>query len=252
MKHYNIQNYIRYKKDLEKVIARIKIKEHYSLYERDTLVTLFMPLVENIARKFATSQQASGVMSILDLIQEGNVNLIKAVDRIDWDKFSESEDEEKTMKSFLSKRIKGGIRRAIDKNRGQMRLPEHVTNSIRKNFGKDKKAVAMFFNSIFLSIDAVREDDDMFMQIEDKSEPYNQVFLNMYLTSLLKQHLTDKEFHVLRLSYGLDCDKHSAKQIADYLNIEGTGAYVRVSQLKKQAVDKLIENVDHSQVLDYL
>ena len=133
-----------------------------------------------------------------------------------------------------------------------MRLPEHVTNSIRKNFGKDKKAVAMFFNSIFLSIDAVREDDDMFMQIEDKSEPYNQVFLNMYLTSLLKQHLTDKEFHVLRLSYGLDCDKHSAKQIADYLNIEGTGAYVRVSQLKKQAVDKLIENVDHSQVLDYL
>ena len=252
MKHYNIQNYIRYKTDLEKTIARIKIKEHYSLYDRNELITLFMPLVENIARKFATSQQASGVMSILDLLQEGHLNLIKAVDRIDWDKMAESEDQEKTMKSFLSKRIKGGIRRAIDKNRGQMRLPEHVTNSIRKNFGKDKKAVAMFFNSIFLSIDATREDDDMFMQIEDKSEPYNQVFLNMYLTSLLKQHLNDKEFHVLRLSYGLDCEKHSAKEIARCLDIEGSGAYVRVSQLKKQAVDKLIENVDHSQVLDYL
>ena len=252
MKHYNIQNYIRYKTDLEKTIARIKIKEHYSLYDRNELITLFMPLVENIARKFATSQQASGVMSILDLLQEGHLNLIKAVDRIDWDKMAESEDQEKTMKSFLSKRIKGGIRRAIDKNRGQMRLPEHVTNSIRKNFGKDKKAVAMFFNSIFLSIDATREDDDMFMQIEDKSEPYNQVFLNMYLTSLLKQHLNDKEFHVLRLSYGLDCEKHSAKEIARCLNIEGSGAYVRVSQLKKQAVDKLIENVDHSQVFDYL
>ena len=252
MKHYNIQNYIRYKTDLEKTIARIKIKEHYSLYDRNTLITLFMPLVENIARKFATSQQASGVMAITDMIQEGNLNLCKAVDRIDWEKMAESEDQEKTMKSFLSKRIKGGIRRAIDKNRGQMRLPEHVTNSIRKNFGKDKKAVAMFFNSIFLSIDATREDDDMFMQIEDKSEPYNQVFLNMYLTSLLKQHLNDKEFHVLRLSYGLDCEKHSAKEIARCLDIEGSGAYVRVSQLKKQAVDKLIENVDHSQVLDYL
>ena len=252
MKHYNIQNYIRYKTDLEKTIARIKIKEHYSLYNRNELITLFMPLVENIARKFATSQQASGVMSILDLIQEGSVSLIKAVDRIDWNKISESEDQEKTMKSFLSKRIKGGIRREIDKNRGQMRLPEHVTNEIRKNFGKDKKAVAMFFNSIFLSIDAARDDDDMFIQIEDKSEPYNQEFLNMYLTSLLKQHLNDKEFHVLRLSYGLDCDKHSANQIAEYLGIEGSGAYVRVSQLKKQAVDKLIENVDHSQVLDYL
>ena len=253
MKSYNIQNYIRYKKDLEQSYKRLQQGYDYQDYTRDDLIILFMPLVENIARKFATSQQASGVMSINDLIQEGNVNLIKAVDRIDWDKMAESEDQEKTMKSFLSKRIKGGIRRAIDINRGQMRLPEHITNEIRKNFGKDKKMVAMFFNSIFLSIDSgTRDDDDMLYQIEDKSEPYNQVFLNMYLTSLLKQHLDDKEFHVLRLSYGLDCDKHSAKQIADYLNIEGSGAYVRVSQLKKQAVNKLIENVDHSQVIDYL
>ena len=253
MKHYNIQNYIRYKKDVEETIKRIELKEHFSLYDRDQLITLFLPLVENLARKFATSQQASGVMAITDLIQEGSLNLIKAIDRIDWEKINESEDQEKTLKSFLSKRIKGGIRRAIDINRGQMRLPEHVINDIRKNFGKDKKAVAMFFNSIFLSIDAgTREDDDLFLQIEDKSEPYNQEFLNMYLMSLLKSHLNKKEVDVLRLSYGLDCDKHSAKEIAEKLGIEGSGAYVRISQLKKQAVDKLIENVDHSQVLDYL
>jgi len=252
MKHYNINNYIRYKNDIENTIKRIPKKQFHE-YTRDELVTTFLPLVENLARKFATSQQASGVMAITDLIQEGALNLIKAVDRIDWEKINESEDKEKTLKSFLSKRIKGGIRRAIDINRGQMRLPEHVTNSIRKNFGKDKKAVAMFFNSIFLSIDAgTRDDDDLFLQIEDKSEPYNQVFLNMYLTSLLKQHLTDKEYHVLRLSYGLDCDKHSAKEIAKHLSIEGSGAYVRVSQLKKQAVDKLITSVDHSQVIDFL
>lgn len=252
MKHYNIQNYIRYKKDLESTLNRLEGKM-WDEYTRDELIIKFMPLVENLARKFATSQQASGVMAITDMIQEGHINLIKAVDRIDWDKINESEDQEKTLKSFLAKRIKGGIRREIDKNRGQMRLPEHVLSSIRKNFGKDKKAVAMFFNSIFLSIDAPsRDDDDIFTQIEDKSEPYNQEFLNMYLTSLLKQHLTDKEFHVLRMSYGLDCDKHSANEIAAELKIEGKGAYVRVSQLKKQAVNKLIENVDHSQVLDYL
>ena len=192
-------------------------------------------------------------MAITDLIQEGNLNLCKAVDRIEWSMINESEDQEKTIKSFLSKRIKGGIRRAVDTNRGQMRLPEHVTNEIRKNFGKDKKMVAMFFNSIFLSIDAgTRDDDDMLYQIEDTSEPYNQEFLCMYLISLLKQHLNVNEFNVLRLSYGLDCEKQSAKEIAKQLGIEGTGAYVRVSQLKKQAVDKLIENVDHSQVLDYL
>jgi len=252
MKYYNINNYIRYKNDLESSIKRLDDKE-YNDHSRKELITRFMPLVENIGRKFATSQQASGVMSILDIIQEGNLNLIKAVDRIDWGMIEDSDDSEKTLKSFLSKRIKGGIRRAIDFNRGQMRLPEHVTNSIRKNFGKDKKMVAMFFNSIFLSIDAgTRDDDDLFLQIEDKSEPYNQEFLNLYLTSLLKQHLEPNEYEVLRLSYGLDCDRHSANQIAEKLGVKGKGAYVRVSQLKKQAVDKLIANVDHSQVLDYL
>jgi RNA polymerase sigma factor (sigma-70 family) len=252
MKHYNIQNYIRYKKDLEVSIKRIPNKEFHE-YTRDELIITFLPLVENLARKFATSQQASGVMAITDLIQEGSLNLCKAVDRVDWVTIDQSEDKEKTLKSFFAKRIKGGIRRAVDANRGQMRLPEHVINEVRKNFGKDKKMVAMFFNSIFLSIDAGgRDDDDMLYQIEDTSEPYNQEFLCMYLISLLKQHLDVKEFDVLRLSYGLDCEKQPAKEIAKHLGIEGAGAYVRVSQLKRQAVDKLIENVDHSQVIDYL
>jgi len=157
------------------------------------------------------------------------------------------------LKSFLSKRIKGGIRRAIDINRGQMRLPEHVINSIRKNFGKDKKMVAMFFNSIFLSIDDKPKDENNWAyQIPDESEPYNINMLNSYLKSLLKKHLHWKEYEVLRLSYGLDCEKCSATEIARQLDINGSSSYVRVSQLKKQAVDKLIENVDHSQVLDFV
>ena len=251
MKHYNIQNYIRYKEDFEVTLKRIPNKE-WKDYTRDELIMVFMPPVENIARKFATSQQASGVMAITDMIQEGHLNLIKAVDRIFWEKIEESEDQEKTLKSFLSKRIKGGIRRAVDINRGQMRLPEHVTNSIRKNFGKDKKAVAMFFNSIFLSIDANPSNEDMVYQIPDTSEPYNIDLLNLYLKSLCQSHLNKNEYEVIRLSYGLDCDKHSADKIAKKLGIEGSSSYVRVSQLKKQAVDKLIENVDHSQVLDFL
>jgi len=83
MKHYNIQNYIRYKNDLEATLKRIPNREFHE-YTRNELVITFLPLVENLARKFATSQQASGVMSITDLIQEGSISLIKAVDRIDW------------------------------------------------------------------------------------------------------------------------------------------------------------------------
>ena len=70
--------------------------------------------------------------------------------------------------------------------------------------------------------------------------------------SLLHVHLTDKEADVIILSYGLHCDKMSAKEIANKLNIRGDSAYVRVSQLKRQAIDKLINTVDYSQVVDFL
>ena len=251
MKKYNIQNYIRYKEDVKQAVARLEGKM-WDEYTREELTTKFLPLVENIARKFATSQQASGVMSIMDMIQSGSLGLVQAVRKLDYEKLRESEDMEKTLKSFFAKRIKGSIRRQIDSNRGSIRIPEHKLNEIRKDFGKDKKMVEMFFNSVFLSIDANPNDEDMVYQIPDTSEPYNIDLLNLYLKGLCQAHLSDREYQVLRLSYGLDCDKHSATQIAEYLGIEGSSSYVRISQLKRQAVDKLIENVDHSQVLDFV
>ena len=253
MKKYNIRNYVRYKDDVKASINLIEFKA-FQDYTRDELIVTFLPLVENIARKFSTSDQASGVMDITDLIQDGSLGLMRAVDKIIWETVVESEDPEKTLKSFLSKRIKGAIRRAIDINRGDIRIPEHKLTEIRKDNGQNKVMVAMFFNSIFLSIDEQVNDDDenMMHQIPDQSEPYNIALLNVYLTGLLKKHLDKKEFEVLRLSYGLNCDKHSANQIAHILNIEGSSAYVRVSEIKKQAVLKLIENVDSSQVIDYL
>ena len=249
MKKYNIKNYVRHKEDIK---SSMPINKPYSFYTRNELIVRFMPLVENISRKFATSQEASGVMSILDIMQEGYLNLIKAVDKIDWEKVTASEDVEQTLKSFLSKRIRGGIRRAIDKNRGTMRIPEHKLNEMRKDGGKDKKMVEMFFNSIFLSVDANPKNEDMVYQIPDKSDPYNEQLLNAYLMSLLNKYLTDDEAYVLSKSYGLTGKKLSAKQIAKDLGIQGVSDYVRVSELKKQAVQKLIDTVDHSQVLDYL
>ena len=252
MKKYNIKNYIRYKEDVKTSIRRIPKKKEFAYYTQEELKVLFLPLVENVARKFSTADQASGVLSILDLIQIGNKGLCHAVERIERDTLMESPDQEKTIKSFLSKRIRGAIRRGIDTHRGTMRIPEHKLNEIRRD-SKNKKMVEMFFNSIFLSIDSKpRDDDDMLYQIPDNSEPYNIALLNSYLIGLLKKNLDYREYEVLRLSYGLDCEKHSAKQIAEKLNIVGASDYVRVSELKKAAVRKLIDNVDHSQVLDYL
>ena len=250
MKKYNVQNYIRYKEDLKRSMPPEKF---YDYYTRDEMIIKFMPLVENLARKFATSQQASGVLTINDLIQEGNKGLILAVDKLDWDKLIDSEDIEQTLKSFFSKRIKGAIRRAIDINRGDIKIPEHKLNEIRKN-PKDEKIVSIFFNSIFSSIDENfgAEEEDPVYQIPDNSEPYNITLLNTYLLSLMKQHLTFTEYEVLRLFYGLDCDKQSSSQIAQKLNIKVSTANVRVSQIKKEAIDKLIANTDANQVIDYL
>ena len=210
-----------------------------------------MPLAENLARKFSTTQQASGVMTINDIIQEANKNLVIAVDKIIWDTIYEADDPEQRLKSFLSKRIKGGVRRAIDTNRGTMRIPEHKLNEIRKNFNEDKKLVELFFNSVFISLDAPSQDG-MVTEIPDKINTYNKELLAIVVKNIMLDHLNHKEYQVLRLSFGLDCDKKSAKEIADVLGIKGTSSYVRVSQLKKQAIDKLIENVDHSQVVDFL
>ena len=251
MKKYNVKNYIRYKEDLKRCNSKIPIKNFID-YTPEELKIVFLPLVENIGRKFATSQEASGVMSINDIIQEGSFQLCKAVDKIDRLRLMQSEDIEQTLKSFLAKRIRGGIRREIDKNRGTMRIPEHKLNEIRKDGGKDKKMVAMFFNSIFLSIDANPNDDNMVYQIPDKSDPYNETLLNAYIMSLLSKNLEWNEMLVLSKSYGLDGPKWSANEIAAALELKGVSAYVRVSELKKQAVQKLIDNVDHSQVLDYL
>ena len=251
MKKYNINTYRLYKEDVKQTIKSLP-DINYEQLTRNQLITKFMPLVENIAKKFSTAAQASGTLDILDIIQEGSVGLVKAVDRIDWNVFNLSEDKEKTMKSFLSKRIRGAIRRSIDMYRGDMRIPEHKLNDIRKNFGKDEKMVAMFFNSIFLSTDDTMGDGASVYEVEDKSEPYNMDLLNAYLSSLLRRHLNSKEYQVLRLSYGLDCEKQSAQSIADTLGLKGSSAFVRVSQLKRQAVDKLINNVDPEQVLDYM
>ena len=249
MRKYNVENYIRYKDDVEQANERLP---EDVMGDTEAVKVRYLYLVENLARKFSTGQAASGVLDITDLIQEGSYGLIAAANKIDWDTIINSDNPEKTLISFLSKRIKGAIRRAIDINRAGMRIPEHKLNEMRRNLGEDKKLVAQFFNSIFLSIEEQTENNDMIFQIEDKTEKYNIDLLNSYLKSLMKKYLNRKEYEVLRLSYGLDCDKHSAKQIALILEIKGTSSYVRVSQLKKQAVQRLIDNVDPSQVIDYL
>ena len=149
MKKYNQNNFSRYKQDVKASQPEGKFWDEYT---RDELIIKFMPLVENIARKFKDSDAANGVVSLSDRIQFGHIGLIKAVDKIIWKQILTSKDPERTIKSYLAKRIRGAIRRATDANRSGMRIPEHKLNDIRKDFNDEDKAI-IFFNSIFDSID---------------------------------------------------------------------------------------------------
>ena len=249
MKNYDSNNYKRYKADLK---ASQPESKPWDKYTRDELIIKFLPLVENIARKFSTSDAASGIMNITDLIEIGNIGLIKAVDKIVWPKIMESNDPEKTIKSFLAKRIRGAIRRGTDINRSAMRIPEHKLNELRDGFEDDKEKQAMCYNSMFQSID-MEVGDNMYMQVEDHSEdPLKIEVLHQKILDKMLQYLTDKEFHIIRYSFGLGCDKKSAKQIAEILEIKGSSSFVRVSQLKKQALEKLSKVMDYSKLAEYL
>jgi len=250
MKHYNRANYIRYKKD---VLSSQPEGKMWDEYTKDELIIKFLPYAEELARGFSTDEKVSGVINIEDMIQEANFGLVSAINRLDFDMMNPDDDIEKQIKGFISKRIRGSVRRAIDANRGDIRIPEYKLTEIRRDSGKDHKLVEMFFNSVFLSIDdKLSVDDDNSFEVEDKHEDYNIVLLNKYILSLMKKHLSDKEYNVLRLSFGLDCDKVPAKKIAELLEIKGAADFVRVSQIKRDAIDKLIDSVDPDDVLDFI
>ena len=251
MKKYSIANYVRYKEDIKALKPKGEVWDYF---DREQVIHMYLPLVENIARKFPSNQQAIGILTIMDLIQEGSYGLVRAVDKLDWSVLEKTEDIEKTLKSFFGKRIKGAIRRRIDIHRGNIRIPEHKLGEMRKDGGKNEKMVEMFFNSVFLSIDTKNKNtgEAFINAIEDPVDDYNIEILSAYLLSLMESYLNNKQYDVLRYSYGLGCDKLPAKQIANKIGLTGTSAYVRVSEIKKEAIQKLIDNVDHSQVVDYL
>src|SRR5210317_208668 len=146
MKNYNEKNYERYKQDILENQPPVK---PWTEYTTEELIIKFLPMVESIARSFNTSDTSSGILDIMDLIQYGSIGLIAAVEKLDIEVSMEKENPERSIKSFLAKRIKGAIRRSVDNNRGTMKITEYRQNEIRKS----RHGVELIFNSVFKSID---------------------------------------------------------------------------------------------------
>ena len=81
MRKYNVENYVRYKDDVEQTNSRLP---ENVMGDEEAVKVRYLYLVENLARKFSTGQAASGVLDITDLIQELfqktlNTNFLKRI-----------------------------------------------------------------------------------------------------------------------------------------------------------------------------
>ena len=102
---------------------------------------------------------------------------------------------------------------------------------------------------------ANNDDSDAYeIEIADESKGYNLDLINSYLIALLDKHLTERESDVIRLSFGLDCDKLNAVEICEIFGIKGSYKMkgVRISEIKREALDKLVRKTNDSQLPDLL
>jgi DNA-directed RNA polymerase specialized sigma subunit len=259
MKNYNLQNYKRHQEDIVSATKTVRPLVNTELSKKE-LVVKYMPLVEKIAKSFSTSDIASGVLSINDLMQCGYIGLVQQIEKLDKDILATSDHPEKTLKSFLTKRIKGTIRRHININRGDMKIPEWKLNELRKLDLDNEDGttafdprVALFFSQVFQSTDVFQAKDGKGFNPFDKpdtSKPYNIDLLNVYLLGIMKEHLNSTQYDVLRLSYGLDTQKMSAIDIAAFLEMGMSTAQVRISQIKRDAIHVLANNVSPEQIFE--
>ena len=100
-----------------------KYKEQNSLYARERLVNCNLRLVVSIAKRFYS--RVSDRIDFLDLIQEGNIGLMRAIDNFDLSK-------ESKLSTYATWWIRQCISRYIANTFGLIRIPVHTSDRIAK------------------------------------------------------------------------------------------------------------------------
>ncbi|MBQ9449504.1 MAG: RNA polymerase sigma factor RpoD [Acholeplasmatales bacterium] len=102
--------------EYEKLEEQVELANH----AKDMLVNANLRLVVSIAKKYA-----SRGLQLLDLIQEGNMGLIKAVDKFDYEKGFK-------FSTYATWWIRQGIARAVADQARTIRIPVHMVETINK------------------------------------------------------------------------------------------------------------------------
>ena len=248
----DIQKYRLLTKEEEQELFK-RIREENDDQARQLLILSNLRLVISTAKKLLGNG-----LPLIDLISEGNIGLIKAINKFDYDKGHR-------FSTYAVWWIKQSIKKAIINTRRDIRIPSYkyeqltkvnkviteYTNRhgeapsieyIAKEVELKETKVVLLLNE-FQDVISLNETigDNIYLEdvigeeasVEEEMIKEDQL---IEMRELLEKILSDRERNILELRYGLYDNKiHTLKEIGEILNITRE----RVRQIEKKAIIKL-------------